>query len=186
MTALNFFKSLSVIAFNDGGELGITDAGHLASGANRTRADADFNDISARQDQFFRHVAGDDVAGHDGKVREFFSDFGDEIDENLRVAVGDVDTEVLDSPWRTFHDCFEFLQIVVRDAHGIEGSGLAFETIEIGDILVLRVMFVERHGKIVFSQGLSHFKGSGGVHVGSNDRDAGVFNSAVAQCKRSD
>ena len=53
----------SISALDNGGELRIADAGHLARGADGARTDADFHDISAGKNQFFRHIAGDVVAG---------------------------------------------------------------------------------------------------------------------------
>ena len=116
----------SISALDNGGELRIADAGHLARGADGARTDADFHDISAGKNQFFRHIAGDDIAGHDGKVREFFSDFGDKIDEDFGVAVGDINTKIFDRTGGAFHHCFEFLQIAVGNTHGIKSSGFTF------------------------------------------------------------
>ena len=45
---------------------------------------------------------------------------------------------------------------------------------------------MQRNGKIIFSERVSHFKRSGRVHIGSNNGDTGVFDLAVAQRKRSD
>ena len=55
-------------AFDDRRELRIADPGHPPGGADRARADADLDDVGAGEDQRFRHVAGDDVAGHDDGV----------------------------------------------------------------------------------------------------------------------
>ena len=66
---LAFQPVRGVGAFDDRGELRIADAGDAPGRAHRARADADLDDVGAGEDQRFRHVAGDDVAGHDHRFR---------------------------------------------------------------------------------------------------------------------
>ncbi len=77
---------------NHGGELRIADPGLNAGGADGSRADANFDDIGAGEDQLFAHFTGDHVPGDDSFAAGF-ARLRHELYKVLRVAVGDVDTQ---------------------------------------------------------------------------------------------
>ena len=52
-----------VSAFEHGRQLGVADAGLQARGADGARADAHLDQVGARENKLFDHLAGDDVAG---------------------------------------------------------------------------------------------------------------------------
>ncbi len=79
-----------VRALDDGAQLRITDAGLLARRAHRAGADADLDDVGARKQKLFGHLAGDHVAGDDGRRGELGAHAFDVLHKELAVAVGNV------------------------------------------------------------------------------------------------
>ncbi len=81
--------------FNDSGKLRITHAGFHPGCTDRTRTNADFDDIRARENQLFHHFARYHVTGTDGFSREGFTGALQKINKMLRVTVGHVDADKL-------------------------------------------------------------------------------------------
>ena len=79
------------------GELRPADTGHHARRAHRPGADTDLHDIRAGFDQLARPDGGDDVAGHDRRVRRDGADLFDRAQRTNLVAVGRVDDEHVDA-----------------------------------------------------------------------------------------
>src|SRR5271169_4193511 len=80
-------------AFDDRRKLWIADARHPPGRADRAGPDADLDDVRARQDQRFGHIAGHDVASHHDRLRIFVAHALDRFEEFFRIAVGDVEAE---------------------------------------------------------------------------------------------
>ena len=116
---LAFEPMRRVGAFDDRRELRIADAGHPPRGADRAGADADLDDVRAGEDQRLRHVAGDDIAGHDHGVRVIVAHPLDRLEEFLRIAIGDVEADEADR--RRLRDRGELLDVGRRGAERIEG-----------------------------------------------------------------
>ena len=81
-------------AFDDRGKLRIAHAGHVARRADGTRADADFHDVGAAQDQLLGHFAGDHVSGHDGERGMRSTQLLDVSNERFRISVRDIDADI--------------------------------------------------------------------------------------------
>ena len=58
-----------------------------------TGTDSDFHNVSARENQFLRHVCGDNIPSDDCNIRKSLSDLSDKINEVFRIAVSYVDTD---------------------------------------------------------------------------------------------
>jgi acyl-CoA reductase-like NAD-dependent aldehyde dehydrogenase len=80
-----------------GRELWITDTRFNACSADRTRADTDFYNISAREDQLFTHLTGHYVARDNGFRWPGFTRLAYELHEVLGVTVGYVDADKIQS-----------------------------------------------------------------------------------------
>ena len=106
-------------ALDDRRQLRVTDAGHLARGAHRARADADLDDIGAVENQLLGHLAGHHVAGHDGDLRVVLAQLLQEADERLGIAVGHIDANVLDQVAGKLLDAAELPVVRLGDAHRI-------------------------------------------------------------------
>ena len=169
-------------AFNHGGELRVADARHAARGADRAWSDADLDDVRAREDELFGHVARDDVACHDDEVGVRFADFLDEVDEGFGVAVRDVDADVLDgASGKGAHDGLKLLPVPRSDAERIKGRGLSLKVREVLDVGLFLVVLVERRRELMALERAGHFEGARRVHVGRNDGNAPVDLGAVQE-----
>ena len=106
-------------AFDDRRELRVADAGHASRGANRARTDADLDDVRAGEDQRLRHIAGDNVSGHDHGVRVVVAHALDRLEEFFRIAIGDVEADEPDR--RRLRDRGELLDVGRIGAQRIKG-----------------------------------------------------------------
>ena len=136
---LTFKPVRGVGAFDDGGELGIADAGHPPRGADRARADADLDDVGASDDQRLGHVPGDDVAGHDHRLGMVIAHPFHGLQELLGVTVGDVQADHPDA--RGLGDGGKLPHVGRGGAERIEGvravrSGEEFCQLGLGIVLV--------------------------------------------------
>ena len=170
-------------ALDDRRQLRIADTGHLARGADRAGADADLDDVGARQDQLFGHLAGDDVAGHDHQMRVRLADARHEGGEVLVVAVGHVEAHVADVVAGRLHHLPELLLVGAGDTDRVERRRLAGQLAEKVDVLGHRVVLVQRDRQAERRQRVGHLDGAGAVHVGGDDRDAVVGLLAVAEAE---
>ena len=103
--------------FDDGGELRVPYARHLAGGADGPRTNAHLDDVSASKNKLFSHIAGDHVARHDDGIRTGFTRLFDEGDESFGIAVGDINAKILNCIFRTaaaYHQ--EFFPVSLSDA----------------------------------------------------------------------
>jgi len=155
-------------------QLRIADTGQVARRAHRAGPDADLDEVGAGQDQFLGHLAGDDVAGHDDELRMAAAQAGDEGDEVLVIAVGDVDAHELHRARRGLHQLLELLLVGARDAHRVESRRLAFDGSEEADVFVEAVVLVQGRRQPEALERLRHLEGADGVHVGADDRNAPV------------
>ena len=99
----------------------------------------------------------------------------DEADEGLGVAVGDIHTDVTDAAIGTLHDAAELVVIVRRNAQRVESRRRLRLGGEKGQQLLFAIVLVQGDRQVVFGQRPSHFKGAGGIHVGSDDRNAAIL-----------
>ncbi len=135
-------------------------------GADRSRPDADLDDVGAGDDERFRHVAGDDVAGHDAGLGMVVADALDDVEELLRISVGDVEADEPDR--RALGDRGELAHILSRGAERVEGVA-AVRPGEEGSKLRLGVVLVQRRQRTMFSKRAGHRRGPGHVHVGGDE-----------------
>src|SRR6266851_5936830 len=146
-TDVAFEPVRSIRTFNNRGELRVANAGHLARGAYRSRTDTHFDDVRAREDQLFGHLAGNDVTGHDDQVRIALASLCDQAHEALGIAIGHVDTYVAErrigTSLRRLHHAVELFLLRRGNAHRVERGGFSLETPEERDELVHRIMFVQ-------------------------------------------
>src|SRR5690606_27003325 len=91
-----------ISTFNNGRELRIAYACHLARGADTARPDPDLNDISSVEDQLLDHLTGHHVPGHNCGLRHKLADLFDIINEWLGIAVSDIDTNLVYAVWLLF------------------------------------------------------------------------------------
>ena len=164
-------------------ELRIADAGHDARGAHRARTDPNLDDVGAGENQFLGHLAGDDIAGHDGELGITLAKARDESDEALGVAVGDVDADVLDGVACAALDALELVEVFARDAHRVEGRRLELESAEKAHQVFNLVVLVQRHRQPLPRQRARHRKGTHGVHVGGDHRHAVITRARVLEAE---
>ena len=159
-------------AFDDGGELRIADASHLARGADAAGTDAYFDDVGAGEDQRFGDVSGDDVSGHDRGLGISLAKAFDEVDESFGVAIGHINAHEFNGVASGVLDHPEFLDVGGRDAERIESVLMhrVVVVVEKGDVIFNEIMLMQRDVHVMFCQRCRHFEGAYRVHVGSDDR----------------
>src|ERR1019366_10774656 len=79
--------------FRDGGDLRNAGAGYDASGANRSRTNADFNGVGSGANHFAGSFEGPDVAGDEIDLGKLRLDQLDGLDHARRVSVCAVDCQ---------------------------------------------------------------------------------------------
>jgi hypothetical protein len=82
---------------------------------------------------------------------------------------------------RLRHHRVELLLVGVLDAHRVERRALALERAEERDDLVDAVVLVQRDRELERVERARHLDRAGRVHVGRDDRDAGVVGAGVPE-----
>ena len=165
-------------AFDDRGELRIADPSHPPRRADRARADADLHDVRAGEDQRLRHVAGDDVAGHDHGMRVIVAHPLDGIEEFLRIAIGDIEADEPDR--RRLSDRRELLdvgRICAERIEGVRAIGVCKKLRK----LRLRVVLVQGGERPVLAERMRHRHRARHVHVGGDQRKALPLRAGVQE-----
>jgi hypothetical protein len=86
-----------LVSLADGSDLRHASAGDHARGADRSRADADFDGVRARIDEGFSPLFGGNVAGEQIDLGETLLDFADGFEDAGRVTVRGVDGKDIDA-----------------------------------------------------------------------------------------
>ena len=163
-----------ISALDHGGELRIADASFDAGSADGTRANPDFHNIGAGEDQLFAHFTSDHVSGDNGFLRPGFTGFRHKLHEVLRVAVSHVDAHKFQLRILR-EDLLRLFEIRIGSAGG---NHHMLEDV-CGRALYKRLPFlngvvlVYRGQNTKSGQCLRHTEGADGIHVGRNNWHTG-------------
>jgi hypothetical protein len=114
-------------------------------------------------------------------VRGWRGGIGDEADEGFRIAVGDVDANVVDRAAGAAHHALELVEIAPGNAERIERVRFRLERLEERDEFVAAIMLVQRGREAEARERARHFERADRIHVRRDHRDAAKAPAGVLE-----